>query len=67
MDDTPYLAAEKWCYTGKPTMIGPGIDPLIFGSFEEAQRAAELANAAFKAGYRQAQKDMRRALGVDYE
>ena len=38
---------------------------LSMKTMEEAERAATLCNSAYGAGYRQAQYDMRKALGLD--
>lgn len=38
---------------------------LVCGSKEEAIRAADIANEAYKQGYLKAQSDIRKALGVE--
>lgn len=37
---------------------------LTCNSLEEAERAAKVAFIAYRAGYRQAQKDMRKSMGL---
>lgn len=69
----PYKAAGLDC-DGRPYVEGPGNGLGYFGgalyphlrweSEELAERVAEVANIAFREGYRRAQAEMRAALGL---
>lgn len=52
---------------GLPGYYGGTLYPeLRMDSDDEAKRAAEIANIAYKEGYKQAQADIRKALGVTH-
>lgn len=57
------------CVSGRGNGLGfyahylnPG---LSFQDMENAERAAKIANIAYQSGYRQAQEDIRNAIGLD--
>lgn len=72
MSDNPYKAAHR--HEGMPCVQGPGNGLGYYGhtlwpnltcdTDKEAERAAKIANIAYRAGYNQAQSDIQRVLGL---
>ena len=74
-DDTPLIYSEAIDSDGKHYVKGPGKGLSYHGGTlypetrferqEDAEKAAGIANTSHSEGYKQAQRDMRKAMGLE--